>query len=67
MVNGKLKRLSEVSRELGIGVKALRAAIRRGELKAVKPGRAESAWLYVTDQDVQEWLEACPAKAPRSW
>lgn len=63
----RLRKLSEVSRELGIGVKSLRSAIRRGELRAVKPGRAESAWLYVTDDDVQQWLEACPAKRARPW
>lgn len=63
----KLRKLSDVSRELGIGVKALRAAIRRGELKAVKPGRAESAWLYVTDEDVQQWLEAGQATRARPW
>lgn len=61
------KRLSEVSRELGIGVKALRAAIRRGDLRAVKPGRSESAWLYVTDNDVNEWLQAHPAKGGQPW
>lgn len=57
------KRLSEVSRELGIGVKTLRAAIRRGELRAIKPGRSESAWFYTTDSDVQHWLESCGRRA----
>lgn len=53
------KRLSEVAAELGIGVKTLREAIRRGDLKAIQPGRTESAWYYVTDSDVQSWLEQC--------
>lgn len=62
----RLKRLSEISKETGLSVKVLRGAIRRGDLKATQPGVSESAWFYVKDSDVQDFLQASrPGREPR--
>ena len=50
------KKLSTVAKERGISVKLLRAAIRRRQLKAQRPGGGKHTWHFVTDFQVDEWL-----------
>lgn len=54
----RARRISELADELGCGLKVIRQAIRRGELDAVQLGPGANSPYYVTDEDVQAWLES---------
>ncbi len=51
-----MKRISEVARELGLPVKTLRTAVRRGRLEAVQLGPSDNSPYRVSDHAVQQWL-----------
>lgn len=55
------KKLSVVAKERGISVKLLKAAIRRRDLKAIRPGGGRGTWHYVTDVQVDAWLQKARA------
>ena len=48
--------LSAMAKKIGLHVKVLRRAIRRGHLPASQPGQGANASYYVTEQDVSDWL-----------
>jgi hypothetical protein len=50
-----LRSVTRVAKELGIDPRALRAAIRGGELQAFKPSKRTQ---YVRTSDVVRWLES---------
>lgn len=61
-MEGPYKKLSLVAKERGISVKLMKAAIRRKELKAIRPGGGKHTWHYVTDFQVDEWLKRSAAR-----
>lgn len=60
-MSGTYKHIGQVARERGIPAKLIRGAIKRRQLKAVRPGSGGTGWFYVFDADVDKWLKGCAA------
>ena len=52
------------ARETGFTPEILKAAIRRGDLRATRPSGFERGPLYINSDDMQEWLDSIQVNAP---
>lgn len=50
-------------REIGYPVEVLRSAARRGELKAERPSGFERGRLYISNIEMQRWLDTIQVDA----
>lgn len=62
-----LHRLRYWSKEVGVSLKTLKAAVSVGHLKAVQTGTGPNSPFRCNEEHIREWLEARQVKGRRAW